>query len=142
VSGLPCIKRAGHREREREREREAAGGGGDEEGGGGGEEEECSSGLEWLGVSGCGKRRRMRRDPFTLWEANDRFYQECAAELDGMFRVHIRSTYYFICNTCYLHHFSNPPLVALYSTYTRALTYTSALTFQNLCQARWRRPSS
>jgi hypothetical protein len=86
VSGLPCVKRAGHRQREREREREAAGGGGDEEGGDG-EEEECSSGLAWLGVSGCGKRRRMRRDPFTLWEANHRFYQECVAELDGMFRV-------------------------------------------------------
>ena len=79
--------REGHEEGQREArietQRETASAGGDDASGGEGGEADCCSGLEWLGVSGCGRRRRVRRDPFTVSEANDRFYQECAADLDG-----------------------------------------------------------
>ena len=48
-----------------------------------GHEGECDSGAGWLGVSGCGRLRRWRCDPFTLQVANDAFYLECEAEEEG-----------------------------------------------------------
>ena len=54
LSGLGCVQPEGHEE----------------------QGEGCESGAEWWCVSGCGSRRRKRRDPFTLLEANHSFYQE------------------------------------------------------------------